>query len=145
MRTRDRHGRGIRGPMALPNDLTDRPLRTPTRPRARAYFMACVGESIARIGQHCPDVVDANDIGVDEVPDQRTLWNDLGEHGTVPLAAAIESSATQHARIVVYRRPLERRAVDREDLRLLVHETLVEQIVALTGRGIDEIDPEDDR
>lgn len=142
MRTRDRHERGIRGPMALPNDLTDRPLRVPSRPRGRGYFLLCVRDAIARIAEHCPDVIDTIDIGVDEVPDARTLWHDLGEHDTVPLAAAIESSQAQHARIVIYRRPLEHRALDRADLPSLVHETLVEQIVALTGRSIDEIDPE---
>lgn len=129
--------------MALPNDLTDRPLRVPTRPRGRAYFMACVREAISRVAEHCPEAVDAIDIGVDEVPDARTLWYGLSERDAVPLAAAIESSAPRRARIVVYRRPLERRAIDREDLRQLVHETLVEQIVTLTGRSIDEIDPED--
>lgn len=129
--------------MALPNDLTDRPLHAPARPRGREYFMLCMRDATARIAERCPDIIDTIDIGMDEVPDSRTLWHDLGERDAVPLAAAIESSDPQRARIVVFRRPLERRAIDREDLRLLVHETLVEQIAALTGRSIDEIDPGD--
>jgi hypothetical protein len=43
---------------------------------------------------------------------------------------------------VVYRRPLEHRAVSRRGLRILVYRTIVEQLAALTGRSVEEIDPE---
>ncbi len=142
MRTRDRHGRGLRGPLALPNPITSRPVGVPQRPRGLAYFLLCVQDAVAEVASHCPDVIDEIDIGVDEVPDARTLWNDIGEYDAVPLAAAVEAVGGQHPRVVIYRRPLERRAADREDLHELVHETLVDQLVALTGRSVDEIDPD---
>ena len=44
---------------------------------------------------------------------------------------------------MLFRRSLEHRAADQSQLRELVHETLVDQLVALTGRSIDEIDPDD--
>ncbi|MFT8395696.1 metallopeptidase family protein [Propionibacterium sp.] len=143
MHTRDRHGRGLRGPLALPNPLTSRPVPVPHRPRGAQYFLMCVQDAIADVASHCPDVIDEIDIGVDEVPDARTLWNNVGEYDAVPLAAAVEAVGGRHPRVVIYRRPLERRAADRDDLRELVHETLVDQIVALTGRSVDEIDPDE--
>ena len=62
----------------------------------------------------------------------------------VPLAAAIDATADRPARIVIFRRPLERRASDRTDLRDLVHLTLVEQLSALTGRSMHDLDPQID-
>ena len=59
----------------------------------------------------------------------------------VPLAAAVETGATREAQVVIYRRPLEHRAASRRGLRILVYRTVVEQLAALTGRGVDEIDP----
>ena len=44
--------------------------------------------------------------------------------------------------MVVYRRPLEHRAASRRGLRILVYRTIVEQLSALTGRSVDEIDPD---
>jgi len=41
---------------------------------------------------------------------------------------------------VVYRRPLELRAVDRRDLLELVHEVIVEQVARLLGLDPDEVD-----
>jgi predicted Zn-dependent protease with MMP-like domain len=42
------------------------------------------------------------------------------------------------ARIVLYRRPLEFRAIDNEDLADLIHDVIVEQVANLLG-----VDPED--
>ncbi len=62
----------------------------------------------------------------------------------VPLAAAIEATPTRSAKIVIFRRPLERRATDRNDLLDMVHLTLVEQLSALTGRSMHDLDPQID-
>ncbi len=148
MRSRDRHGRGLRGPLALPNDYTKRPLRVPTAPRGTRLFLACVEDAIATIASHAPDVIQHVDIGVDEVPDLNALNAGGSYPDAVPLASASDAEPARegtpghNARIVLFRRPLEHRAGSREQLRELVHETLVEQLVALTGRSIDEIDPD---
>jgi len=58
----------------------------------------------------------------------------------------MNGDAEQAARVVLFERPLERRALDRDDLAALVHHTLVEQLATLTGRSALDIDPhfEDD-
>lgn len=66
--------------------------------------------------------------------------------GAVPLGrllpAAIDGRGeATPPRIVVYRRPLEARAVDRMDLADLVHDVVVDQVARLLGRDPDEIDP----
>jgi predicted Zn-dependent protease with MMP-like domain len=45
------------------------------------------------------------------------------------------------ARIVVYRRPVETRALDEGDLADLVRDVLVEQVAQLLGRRPEEVDP----
>ncbi|GAB3624081.1 metallopeptidase family protein [Mariniluteicoccus endophyticus] len=134
---RDRHGRGLRGPLALPNAYARRaPLAR--REPADAYFSRVVGEAVARIGRACPRALEGVVIGVEEVPHLRVDW--AGDQ--VPLAAAVERTETRPARIIVYRRPLEHRAATRRGLAILAHRIVVEQLAALTGIDADEIDPE---
>lgn len=66
--------------------------------------------------------------------------------GAVPLGRLIPAAIDRHGvatapRIVVYRRPLEARAVDRMDLADLVHDVVVDQVARLLDRDPDEIDP----
>jgi predicted Zn-dependent protease with MMP-like domain len=66
--------------------------------------------------------------------------------GAVPLgrllAASVDDRGTPSpARIVVYRRPLEARAVDRLDLADLVHDVVVDQVARLLGMDPDDVDP----
>lgn len=137
---RDRHGRGVRGPLALPH---------PHGPTARvrrlhgrdALFTEAVTASAARIGRQCPQALHGVELGVEEVPHLPTAWSG----NQVPLAAAVEAIADRPARVVVYRRPLEHRADDPRGLRVLVFRTIVEQLAALTGLSPDTIDPEGSR
>ncbi len=98
-------------------------------------------ESVRHLMTTCPEVITAIDIGVEDVPTGAMSW-DLVDR--VPLAAAMESSTTRPARIVLFRRPLERRASSRAELRELVHYTLVEQLSGLTGRSMPDLDPDID-
>lgn len=138
---RDRHGRGVRGPLALPNPLTQSVVRVPGRQTAAEFFIAAMTDSVQRLMQTAPDALAAVDIGVEDVPGGAFDWALLDR---VPLAAAIDATPSRAARIVLFRRPLERRASDRQDLRDLVHVTLVEQLSALTGRSMHDLDPEVD-
>jgi predicted Zn-dependent protease with MMP-like domain len=66
--------------------------------------------------------------------------------GAVPLGrllspAVDDKGLSTPARIVVYRRPLEARAVDRLDLADLVHDVVVDQVARLLGMDPDEVDP----
>ena len=57
------------------------------------------------------------------------------------LPAHRENGREVPPRIVVYRRPLEIRAHDREDLADLVRDVVVDQVAVLLGRDPEEIDP----
>lgn len=134
---RDRHARGLRGPLALPNEHgpTARLRRTRSRDD---FFTACVAESVARVNRHCPQALDGVVVGVEQVPHLPIAWSG----NRVPLAAAVEAGDDHPARVVVYRRPLEHRAASQRGLRILVHRTIVEQLAALTGLEQETIDPE---
>lgn len=136
---RDRHGRGIRGPLSLPNPVTGASVQLPGRVRAAEFFIQTITHSVQRLMQTCPDALSGVDIGVEDVPSGTFDWALLDR---VPLAAAIDATTARPARIVLFRRPLERRASDRTDLRNLVHVTLIEQLSALTGRSMHDLDPE---
>jgi len=142
-RRRDRHARGLRGPLALPLGAAMGPLAgrvaQPVHPPSKAeYFASCVTESVERVNEHCPQALAQITFGIEDVPNLRTGW--AGEQ--VPLAAAVEATPDAFAQVVVYRRPLEHRARSRTGLRTLVHRTIVEQLAALTGLEIRTIDPE---
>lgn len=143
-RSRDRHGRGVRGALSLPNPITGRPAPVRRRPTRAEFFLTCIEDSLARIAQFCPDCLEGIDIGVEDVPTQSAMWQGLTDHGAVPLAGAIDAADDHAARVVIYRRPLERRATDQAELRELVHRTLVEQLAVMTGRSITSIDPDVD-
>lgn len=134
-RRRDRHDRGMRGPLMARTPAGHLLVASRRNLSANAWFAECLTTSLARISQLDASLLDHIDIGIEEVPTVRDLDD------RVPLAAAIEASPTQPARVVVYRRPLELRATSRTLLRRLVHRTVVEQLSALTGRSITDIDP----
>lgn len=137
-RRRDRHERGLRGPLALPNPLSGRPARPPRPVRKADFFAEAVEDAVERVARQCPDALVGVTFGVEDVPYLATAWSG----NQVPLAAAVDGDAQQLSRVVVYRRPLEHRAASRQGLRILVYRTLVEQLAALTGRSVSEIDPD---
>lgn len=135
---RDRHGRGLRGPLVLPNRLGVR-RAVPPRPATRvAFFDDAVDAAVERVARQCPDALVGIVVGVEDVPHVDPSW----AHGRVPLASAVEATTVRDAQVVLYRRPLEHRAASRRGLRILVYRTVVEQLSALTGRSVDEIDPD---
>lgn len=137
-RRRDRHQRGPRGPLALPNRLTRQPA-TPPRPAGKAaFFTDAVQGAVERVARQCPDALTTVDVGIEDVPHLATAWSGR----EVPLAAALEGDDGSPSRVVLYRRPLEHRAATRRGLRILVYRTVVEQVAALTGRSVSELDPD---
>jgi hypothetical protein len=91
------------------------------------------GSSISAQGGESGTSVRGEEDGPDSV---------LDDHG-VPLARIIPAgeSPTGQPTIVLYRRPLESRSFDEEDLGDLVFEVVVDRIATLLGRDPDEIDP----
>jgi predicted Zn-dependent protease with MMP-like domain len=68
---------------------------------------------------------------------------DILDDNAVPLSRLYRNGVAgiSNPVIVVYRRPLESRATQNEDLADLVHDVVVEQLARLLGRSTDEIDP----
>lgn len=137
MGRRDRHGRGLRGPLAAPNPITGAPLPVRRRARGVEFFAESLRASIARTAAACPRAVVGIDVGFEEVPSNLAGW----QRERVPLAVALPARDAQSAQVVLFRRPLEHRAHSRAELRRLIHRALVEQLSALTGIGLDELDP----
>lgn len=111
----------------------------PLRQQARGvdFFAGCIRASVARTARSCPRALVGIDVGFEEVPSNLEGW----QSARVPLAAAVPARPDRNGQVVLFRRPLEHRASSRADLRRLVHRALLEQLSALTGIGIDELDP----
>ena len=143
-RSRDRHGRGIRGPLALPHAFssTPVPLRHPTRSE---FFTECVTDAMTTVAAVRPDAFDGILVGVEDVPQWSPTWS----ADRVPMSAALEGAGSSKAQVVLYERPLEHRVASRSQLRRIVYRTIVEQLSALTGMtvkdltGIDDADWQD--
>lgn len=136
-RIRDRHARGFRGRIALPNPYTGAPVPVGGGQSPAQFFAVCVHDALAQITDHCPRALASMDVGVEDVPSSFPAW---APH-RVPLAAAASATVSTNGQVVLYRRPLERRARTRPGLRILVFRTLVEQLSEATGIPTDEIDP----
>jgi hypothetical protein len=78
------------------------------------------------------------EFGTEDVPQIPAEWTDE----PVPFGSSVPAGPGRPARIVVFRRPVELRAVTRAERTALVNEVLVEHIAALLGRDPSEIDPQ---
>ncbi len=111
--------------------------------RTRAeIFDDLVLDTVEALERRYSRELDGVEFAVEEVPPDLNVYDsDVLEDGDVPLARLQPGHTGQAAmapRIVLYRRPLEYRAVDRDDLADLVHDVIVEQVANLLG-----LDPED--
>ncbi|TDP65227.1 putative Zn-dependent protease with MMP-like domain [Actinokineospora alba] len=126
-RNRDRHGRGLRGPL-FPSTL-------PAASTRAEKFDALVLDALEPIEARWRTELTKLDVAVDdvpEVPDGTAPDGVLADSG-VPLARLVAAGVDRRgqptrARIVLYRRPLEARAKDGADLADLIHDVLVEQV-----------------
>jgi predicted Zn-dependent protease with MMP-like domain len=141
---RDRHGRGLRGRLVPPSV----PL---SRSRAE-QFDDLVLDAVEDLERRWERELAGVEFAVEDVPwvdhsspDEVVLDADVLEDGSVPLARVLpahrEGGREHAARIIVYRRPLEIRAADRDDLADLVRDVVVDQVAVLLGRDPEEIDP----
>ncbi len=138
-RSRDRHGRGIRGPLALPHAFSSSPVPL-HHPSRSEFFTECVTEAMAAVAAVNPDAFDDILVGVEDVPQWSPTWS----ADRVPMSAALEGTGSSKSQVVLYERPLEHRVASRAQLRRLVYRTIVEQLSALTGVGIKELTGIDD-
>lgn len=142
-RARDRHGRGLRGPLF--------PATLPAASTRAEKFDALVLEALEPIEARWRTELTKLDVAVDDVPEiPRTgvpPEGVLADNG-VPLSRLVQAGVDRRgmptrARIVLYRRPLEARAKDSADLADLVHDVLVEQIAAYLGLDPGVIEGDD--
>lgn len=127
---RDRHGRGLRGPL-LPTDLPA------SRTRAER-FDDCVLDAVERLERRWSTELAAVEFAVEDVPvgDPAPL-----ESGDIPLGRFFPAELEMPPRVVVYRRPLETRVHESGELAPLVHDVVVEQVAHLLGIEPEAVDP----
>lgn len=124
-RHRDRHGRGMRGPVAPP--------QVPLAVSRSDTFDALVHDSAERLRRRLPQLAGV-EFHVHEVPEPPV-------QEPIPLGAVVRARGQRAARIVVYRRPVELRSRSRDERAALVHEVVVEQAAELLGLAPESVDP----
>lgn len=129
-RRRDRRGRGPRGPLI--------PAGLPAYRTRSERFDDLVLSTVESLERRWATQLEGTEFAVEEVPPSDPApW----EHGGVPLGRCFAADAGMPTRIVVYRRPVETRAIDDADLADLVRDVVVEQVAQLLARSPDEVDP----
>ncbi|MBM7171822.1 metallopeptidase family protein [Streptomyces sp. G44] len=133
-RRRDRHGRGMRGPVAPP--------QVPLSASRAEAFTDLVQDSVERLERRWPQLADVDflvlevpPVGGPGGPDRE--WHDEA----VPLGGSIAAAEGRPARVVIYRRPVEIRTKGRDERAALVHEVVVEQVADLLGLSPESVDP----
>ena len=122
--------------LAPPNCIAGQMLRLRHPSLPTPVFFQCVTDAIDAIEEAVPDALAHLDICVEDVPDVSALWS-----SHMPLAAALDANDDHLAQIVIFRRPIEFRAADHEQLSQLVFMALVEQVSSATGISIATLDP----
>ncbi|MFE2432473.1 metallopeptidase family protein [Streptomyces sp. NPDC059373] len=136
-RRRDRHGRGMRGPIAPP--------QVPLALSRADAFDDLVRDAADRLERRWPQLADV-EFAVQEVPwpldaaAEAAAGREISDD-SVPLGKLMSARKGSPNRIVVYRRPVEIRAKSREERALLVHEVVVEQVAELLGLSPENVDP----
>jgi predicted Zn-dependent protease with MMP-like domain len=101
-------------------------------------FDRLVEGAVARLERAWAAELRRIEVTVEDVPTaDPASW----EGGMVPLARSFARHGGQPARITVYRRPIEARAVGDGELAILVLDVLVEHVANLLGKRPEDIDP----
>ena len=136
-RRRDRHGRGLRGPLAPP--------QVPISLSRSEIFDDYVRESVERLERRWPQLGEVEFAVQDvpgAVPGEPEPDPEDARSDDVPLGRLVPASQGGSTRIVVYRRPVENRAKGREERAALVHEVVVEQVAEFLGVDPEAVDPQ---
>lgn len=141
----------------MPSTVTvgDRVLRVPAAQTRGERFDDLVLDAVEDLEQRWARELEGVEFAVEDVPavplegdlplDDDVVADETAG-GAVPLGrllpAAVDARGRRTApRIVVYRRPLEARATDQEDLADLVHDVVVDQVARLLHLDPDDVDP----
>lgn len=118
-----------------------------TVPAARTkaeIFDDLVLDAVERLERSHAKELSGVEFAVEDVPGELDGYeSDVLEDRQVPLARLVPGRPGRQGvppRIVLYRRPLELRASDRDGLADLVHDVLIEQVANLLGIDPDDLD-----
>ncbi|WP_242608614.1 metallopeptidase family protein [Actinomadura formosensis] len=128
VRRRDRHGRGLRGPLTPP--------QAPVSRTRAERFDDLVDDEVRRLVRRWGRELARVAFAVEEVPDVEP-WFD----GPVPLSGTLSGDGGRPVRIVVFRRPVEARASGEAELARMVRDLLVEEVADLLGLSPESVDP----
>ncbi|WP_182524021.1 metallopeptidase family protein [Nocardioides dongkuii] len=131
-RTRDRRGRGMRGPGVLPAQPGRPALRT-----GRQRFDDLVLGIVTEVDERWQDRLGLVEYAVEDAPQVPDDW----DPATVPLSSLVRGTGTTPTRLVLFRRPIEHRCETRSDLEAMVLTLVVEQVAELLGIDAAEVDP----
>ncbi len=121
----------MRGPLA-PSGL---PI---ARTRAEA-FDDLVLDAVEHLESRWGAQLERVQFAVEDVPPPRLLGRDAAE--PVPLGWFVAATASAPAQVIVYRRPIEARALEAGELAELVHDVVVEEVAELLGLDPETVDP----
>jgi len=136
-RHRDRHGRGLRGALA-PRDV---PIARTPGEAFDDLVLDAVDDLDERFARELAEV----EFAVEDVPaDVASDFDpDVVSDASVPLGRLYRTGlgAVTRPVVVLYRRPIEARGLDRDDRADLVFAVVAELVAELLGKDIDDIDP----
>ncbi len=122
----------MRGPGVVPSQPGVPELRT-RRERFDDLALGLLTEVDAR----WQDRLGRIEYAVEDVPHLPADW----ESDTVPLASLVRGQGTTPTRLVLFRRPIEHRCVDRADLGAVLLTVIVEQFAGLLDLDPEDVDP----
>ncbi|GAA3619771.1 metallopeptidase family protein [Marihabitans asiaticum] len=128
--TRDRHGRGRRGPVAWP--------ALPLMLTRSEQFDGHVVDALRRYRPTLGRLWDHVEVAVEEVPPgDPAPWED-----GPAVARLFPAEGGLPHRIVVYRRPVESLAARQDDLVAVLDLLMAQHVAAILGVDVEDIDPE---
>ena len=109
----------------------------PSRPTRRERFDALALGIVTEIDSRWQSRLGIVEYAVEDTP----LVPDDWSVESVPLSSLVRGTGTAPTRIVLFRRPIEHRCANREELEALVLTVVVEQVAELLGMDAEDVDP----
>ncbi|MFC6080877.1 metallopeptidase family protein [Sphaerisporangium aureirubrum] len=125
----------MRGPLA--------PSHVPIARSRGERFDDFVLDAVDRLKPKWAEQLSSVEFAVEDVPPVEDLLDGPGRLSSdpIPFGRVQPPTADSPPIVVVYRRPLEARARDRDTLGTLVHDVVVEQVANLLGLSPETVDP----
>ncbi len=121
----------MRGPGVMPAVPGTPALRTD-----RQRFDQLVLDVVTPLDERWQDHLGLVEYAVEDAPMLPDDWGD----DTVPLSSLVRGKGQDPTRLVIFRRPVEHRANDRDELEAMVHTVVVEQLAELLNLTPGQVD-----